>query len=262
MQDLSEINLKGKYVVMSTTAFAKALSTIERIFYCKSGFGLDPENSGTKIYGHFVAGVAEADIEEFEECYVRRYDVERLATEEEVQQAITANQARGSAGQKNTGMVNPAYEGAPGMDEPEHPLGEHVQHIVAWVSRHPPLPAQIRMLKAKLGEDAKILRLGNTYTDANAVLLELMRAKATHAVVVLPLSMITRLLNAPEEITWLRAEMMPAHSGACTENPPCEHFNEDTDVLMPSSNGNRHLRFKEFTKLVTIDVITEQWMEE
>ena len=251
MQDLSKQNLEGKYVIMNAKAFAKALSAIERIFHCESGFGLDPTNSGTKIYGHFLAELpsqAYGFTEPNEECYVRRYDVERLATEAEVQQALTVSSARKALGNKN-------------------------QCIVAWVSRHPVLPAQIKALAEKLGE-IRVVQITNTYQNFRGVIVAVKALKASHAVVVLPLSMIALILDSKEAqgITWLRAEMCSAHEGRCTDNykevssdrhnsvvqvqHQCSMFNPETDVLMPGETA-RHVRFLEFQVLKSIDLITE-----
>lgn len=76
--EISEINLKGKYVVMRTKPELN-LDTIDRVYFCDGGFGCDPHASGTKMYGYFVTDP--------EKVYMRRTSVERLATEDEVKQA-------------------------------------------------------------------------------------------------------------------------------------------------------------------------------
>jgi len=76
--DISEIDLKGKYVIMKTKA-ALNLDIIDRVYFCDSGFGCDPRKSGTKIYGYFVTDP--------ERVYMRRYDAITLATDDEVKQA-------------------------------------------------------------------------------------------------------------------------------------------------------------------------------
>ena len=76
--DISEIDLKGKYVIMKTKA-ALNLDIIDRVYFCDSGFGCDPRKSGTKIFGHFVTDP--------EKVYMRRYDAITLATDDEVKQA-------------------------------------------------------------------------------------------------------------------------------------------------------------------------------
>ena len=76
--DISEIDLKGKYVIMKTKT-ALNLDIIDRVYFCDSGFGCDPEASGTKIYGYFVTDP--------ERVYMRRYDAITLASDDEVKQA-------------------------------------------------------------------------------------------------------------------------------------------------------------------------------
>lgn len=76
--EISEIHLKEKYVIMKTRA-ALNLDVTDRVYFCKFGNGCSPAASGTKIFGHFVTDP--------EKVYMRRYDVVRLATEDEVKQA-------------------------------------------------------------------------------------------------------------------------------------------------------------------------------
>ena len=76
--EISDICLKEKYVIMKTKA-ALNLDITDRVYFCKFGNGCNPEASGTKIFGHFVTDP--------ESVYMRRYDVVRLATEDEVKQA-------------------------------------------------------------------------------------------------------------------------------------------------------------------------------
>ena len=78
MIDISEIDLKGKYVIMKTKPELN-LDIIDRVYFCDSGFGCDPKKSGTKIYGYFVTDP--------ERVYMRRYSVITLATDDEVKQA-------------------------------------------------------------------------------------------------------------------------------------------------------------------------------
>lgn len=70
--------LKGKHVIMKTKA-ALNLDIIDRVYFCKFGNGCNPAASGTKIFGHFITDP--------EKVYMRRYDVVRFATEDEVKQA-------------------------------------------------------------------------------------------------------------------------------------------------------------------------------
>ncbi len=76
--EISEINLKGKYIIMKTKTELN-LDIIDRVYFCKFGNGCNPAASGTKIYGYFVTDP--------EKVYMRRPNVVRLATEDEVKQA-------------------------------------------------------------------------------------------------------------------------------------------------------------------------------
>jgi len=126
---------------------------------------------------------------------------------------------------------------------------------VAWVSRHPPLPVQIDALKSKLG-DVEIVQISRTFTDVNEIVGEVRRVGAKHAVVVLPLSMIARLLEVCRDVVWLQAEMVPVHEHSC-EGENCSDFNPKTDVVLSSPNFTRHLRFNGFKVIKKIEMITE-----
>lgn len=76
--NISEMNLEGKHVIVKTKKALK-LDIPDRVFFCKHGFGCDPEASGTKIYGGFLT--------DNEKVYLRRQSVERLATDDEIKQA-------------------------------------------------------------------------------------------------------------------------------------------------------------------------------
>ena len=71
------IELEGKHVVLSEKIFNG--NTVERVFFCESGFGCSSFTMGTKVYGVVVSTG--------EECWVRGYHISRLATESEVEEA-------------------------------------------------------------------------------------------------------------------------------------------------------------------------------
>lgn len=131
-------------------------------------------------------------------------------------------------------------------------MSNEITTVVAWVSRHSPLPAQIRVLRKMLG-DIKVVQMSDTYRNASELSQKIKATGARYAVVVLPLSVTMHLLNSQEktkEITYLRAEMVQA-SG---------QYNPDTDVLLDDGIGKkRHVRFKEFRILTAIEVVTEQF---
>jgi len=129
--------------------------------------------------------------------------------------------------------------------------------VVAWVSRHPPLPIQIRELKRKMGEDAKIVRIVKTFTSAGEVLSMIRNAGAEYAVLVLPLGVIEKLVELDRSIVWLRAEMVPVHKFC--KGYDCELYDDRQDVLLFSPDLVRHLRFDKFVRIKRVVVETEEW---
>ncbi|RLF92095.1 hypothetical protein DRN52_08455 [Thermococci archaeon] len=127
---------------------------------------------------------------------------------------------------------------------------------VAWVSRHRPTPAQVDVLRKKLGE-IKIFQLSQTFRDANEVLEEIKKRKCEYAVLVLPLSMIARLVK-DKTITWLWAEMEALH---ICDILKCEEWNPDTDTWLPlrGEKEGRHMRFKGFKKIKKVELVLEEW---
>ena len=73
-KDISEIELVGMHVIVKATKNRKEIA--DRVYYCKHGFGCNPAASGTKIYGQFMSNQ--------KDVYIRRENVERLATEAEI----------------------------------------------------------------------------------------------------------------------------------------------------------------------------------
>jgi len=54
--DISDIDLKGKHVIMKTRA-ALNLDIIDQVYFCDSGFGCDPGALGTKVNVQIPVGV-------------------------------------------------------------------------------------------------------------------------------------------------------------------------------------------------------------
>ena len=63
-------NLTEKYVIL----------TNNRMFFCKSGYGIVPNSNGNKIFGIFM--------DSNEPATVKRYEVERLAKFDEIEAAL------------------------------------------------------------------------------------------------------------------------------------------------------------------------------
>lgn len=73
-------NLKGKYVVLNRSYY-KGDDTTERVFLCEGGFGCESYTIGSAISGMFII--------DRERARVEGYEVQRLATPEEVDIAKT-----------------------------------------------------------------------------------------------------------------------------------------------------------------------------
>jgi hypothetical protein len=130
--------------------------------------------------------------------------------------------------------------------------------IIAWVSSHVPLPAQIDELRKKLGSDIKIVSVTKTFDNSRQVAREVAATGAKHAVVVLPLSMARHLIQDSLEygITWLIPEMNTVHYDEC--DAKC-NFNVETDVRISTRSSKRHLRFVKFEELVGVTLSTKEF---
>ena len=126
---------------------------------------------------------------------------------------------------------------------------------VAWVSRHQPLKAQVEELHRLLG-NVEIVHVDRTFRDAGEVYREVKRSNCTHAVVVLPLSMIAHLVKH-DDVIWLWAEMEALHQ--CVLDY-CNEYNPDTDVWLPLRNSTkgRHMRFKKFWRIREVRMVLEE----
>lgn len=129
--------------------------------------------------------------------------------------------------------------------------------VIGWVSRHPPIRAQIKWLYDKFKEFT-ITRISKTFRDAKEVIEELREKHVTHAVVILPLSMIAKLLQETKDIVFLWPEMEKIQElPRDTPRDEIKNFNEETDVLVYGRDIIRHFRFKEFKKIVKLELVLE-----
>ena len=131
--------------------------------------------------------------------------------------------------------------------------------VVAWVSRHSPLPTQVEELRRLLGPDVEVVQVNKTYRDAKEVFEDIQRTGASVAVVVLPLSMLAQLLPLAQKVgveVWM-AKMEPLHE--CGGPEKCPEFNPDMDVWLPLRDQptGRHLRFARFERVKRVEVVTE-----
>lgn len=77
-------NLAGEFVLVNSHGWKGPVpAPAERVFWAEGGFGCDPDKLGTKVFGRIVATG--------EECFIRRGDVARLATPDEIAAARAAH---------------------------------------------------------------------------------------------------------------------------------------------------------------------------
>jgi len=129
---------------------------------------------------------------------------------------------------------------------------------IAWVSRHPPLPAQLDALRERGFKD--IVRISETFTNADEVAAEIRSAGCRHAVVVLPLSMIAQLVERQRDIAWIWAEMSPVEAGHECLGEECPFYDPNQDALIPSrEEGYRHLRFADYKRILRVTIVFVDW---
>jgi len=130
---------------------------------------------------------------------------------------------------------------------------------VAWVSRHRPLRAEEDELRRILGPDIELVLVSNTYRNADEVFAELVETNAKVAVVVLPLSVVSRLIGPAQragiDLWWPRMQKLHDCEGPST----CPDFDMDTDIWLPyyRSDTGRHMRFLRFERIQEVRLITE-----
>jgi len=135
--------------------------------------------------------------------------------------------------------------------------------VVLWISRHLPLPSQIRELDRILGDYE--LKIHNTDecplpTAQHAAELAV-RQKADIVVPVLPLSFVIHLIEEARKrgFTVVKAHMQTLHN---CETQPCLEYDPDKDTIVVSKDKAtgekiyRHFRFVEFR---IVDDIIVRW---
>jgi len=138
----------------------------------------------------------------------------------------------------------------------------HFRHTVLWVSRHNPLPAQIRELKRKLGA-IRIVMLSGVVPNAEYVANIARQYSAGYVVPVLPLSFIARLVELSRKYGFivLFAEMNEIIR--TTDREEAEKAlkeNIDSRTLVEYSGGvYRVWEFTKFSKVVEVKIVTEEW---
>jgi len=132
--------------------------------------------------------------------------------------------------------------------------------VVAWVSRHPPLPVQIRVLEQKLG-CIRIVQVSGRVPDAESLAGLLDSIGADIVVPVLPLTIIARLTEIGRRHRWtvLWAEMeqvkMLAHKPVANVD-----YDPYTETWVKGAEGTyKIMRFKKFHRIVRVKLELEPW---
>jgi hypothetical protein len=132
--------------------------------------------------------------------------------------------------------------------------------IVLWVSRHPPLQAQVKALEERLG-GVTIYQMSGVIPNAEVIVETAKKLNASIIVPVLPLSMIARLaeLSKQNKFTVLIAKMnniattksVEEAQRLVTEKPESRTMATYADGVV------RVFEFERFEKLVEIKLVTE-----
>jgi len=147
-------------------------------------------------------------------------------------------------------VVEKVYE-----SEPKSP-----RTVVLWVSRHPPLPAQIAELERKLG-GIVIYQMSGMVPNAEVVAEVVRKLNASIVVPVLPLSMVARLaeLARQNKFTVLLAKMnnvattrsIEEAQRLVAERPEARTTATYADGLV------RVFEFERFERLIEVRLVTE-----
>ena len=131
---------------------------------------------------------------------------------------------------------------------------------VLWVSRHPPIKAQLVELENKLA-CVNVFQLSGTIPNAEFVMEKAKSINAWAIVAVLPLSFIARLseLCRKESIELLWAEM-EQRDILSHEPVPGEDYDPDTEVWVKGyENTYKIMHFKGFKRIKAVKLELEEW---
>jgi hypothetical protein len=132
--------------------------------------------------------------------------------------------------------------------------------VVLWVSRHPPLPAQIAELERRFS-GIVVYQMSGVIPSAEAVVEAAKKLNANVIVPVLPLSMIARLaeLSKQNKFTVLIAKMNNIATTKSVEEAPrlVAEKPEARTVATYADGVARVLEFERFEKLVEVKLVTE-----
>jgi hypothetical protein len=132
--------------------------------------------------------------------------------------------------------------------------------VVLWVSRHPPLQAQIRELESRFGGVA-VYQMSGVIPNAEVVAETAKKINANVIVPVLPLSMIARLaeLSKQNKFTVLIAKMNNIATTKSVEEAQrlVAERPEARTIATYADGVVRVFEFERFEKLVEVKLVTE-----
>jgi hypothetical protein len=138
--------------------------------------------------------------------------------------------------------------------------------VVLWVSRHEPVPAQLEVLRQRLG-DVLVVKLQQAVPNAEYVLKVAKEVGARYIVPVLPLSMIAHLAEqAPREgVTILFSRMRVVAEARKDDRGAQEKLFElhrekpEARTVVEYPDRLRLFEFERFEVLKRVEVVTEPW---
>jgi hypothetical protein len=132
---------------------------------------------------------------------------------------------------------------------------------VLWVSRHYPLPAQIRELQKVYGADVEVVQMQGTIPNAETIVQKAKEVGAEVIVPVLPLSMIARLaeIQKKEGFTLLFAKMNAIASVKSLEEAKriAMEAPEKRTITTYSDGVVRVFEFERFERIIEVKLVTE-----
>lgn len=121
---------------------------------------------------------------------------------------------------------------------------------ILWISRHAPLIKQKEELEKIFGK-CLIIQYGEKIRDVDHVLELIRQYDPNEIVCVLPLTIISQLLERKIHPIW--AEMKLLH--VC-ESEKCPEYRFTSDWIDPSSR--RHFRFVKFKRIVKLELVFQE----
>jgi hypothetical protein len=138
--------------------------------------------------------------------------------------------------------------------------------VVLWVSRHPPLPAQLRELEKKLGP-IKLERLSSPIPSAEYVIGKAEELCARVIIPVLPMSFIARIVEYARQhgFVVLYAKMQLVFEAEKSNGEAVKyawklvHEDPERRTAVGYADCIRVFEFQCFEKVIDVKVVTEPW---